>query len=520
VERRRDEDSSEEEEDLSNGSFAIRHVSWELEERNRRFQFLKNVGKGEGVPIIDVKGILEDMRTKKAVARHELYKRFLQMVQDHYSIRNDSLETDDMLATVRSMITDNALTLKDLFAKQEEQEEGEEDILDLDVDEAWTENVSGSGRHFYDNFVPPEPPVEDTEDAPVDIEDEAEDLEEPESPQPSLTPKQIQEFLAATDSGNDDSDYSESPQKRKRVRPRRSDQKPKIIILTEVKEKRGRGRPRKKPPLIPTNLEATPDEPTEESEEQKEKRKRGRPKKLKIAEITITTQTLGEAIKLQSPQKMSPTSAPSTPTTPTPDKPKRGRGRPRKIRPPVIEQPAEEQGATMELSPSNNGYPSPENSLNISNQNMSPGDTGALNMENSVSNYTTFSENASLSITEDMLEECISPHSEDSLLPPLQPLLPAEPPVVKRKRGRPRKTRPIEQSPVQEIKKEQVLEKVIPSSNVAEDESDNKAKIPKKVFQPQTSDEESRSKRRRKLSVDSEEKTNGRSRSKGTRVRL
>jgi hypothetical protein len=523
VERRRDEDSSEEEEDLSNGSFAIRHVIWELEERNRRFQFLKNIGKGEGVPIIDVKGILEDMRTKKAVARHELYKGFLQMVQDHYSIRDDSLETDDMLASVRSMITDNALTLKDLFATQEEQDEGEEEILDLDVDEAWTEDVSGSGRHFYDNFVPPAPPVvEDTEDAPVDIEDETEDLEEPESPKPSLTPKQIQEFLAATDSGNDDSDYSESsPQKRKRVRPRKLDQKPKIIILTEVKEKRGRGRPRKKPPLFPTNLEATPDEPTEETEEQKERRKRGRPKKLKIAEITITTQTLGEAIKLQSPQKLlSPISPPSTPTTPTPDKPKRGRGRPRKIRP-VIEQPAEEQGATMELSPSNNGYSSPENSMNISNQNMSPDDTGALNMENTASNYTAFSENASLAITEDMLEECISPHSEDTLLPPLQPLLPAEPPVVKRKRGRPRKTRPIEQSPVQEMKEPVIkIEKVITTSNVAEDESSNRAKSPKKIFQPHTLDEESRSKRRRKLSVDGEEKTNGRSRSKGTRVRL
>jgi hypothetical protein len=57
-------------------------------------------------------------------------------------------------------------------------------------------------------------------------------------------------------------------------------------------------------------------------------------------------------------------------------------------------------------------------------------------------------------------------------------------------------------------------------NNFAEDEPVNKAKSPKKVFEPHTSDEESRSKRRRKLSVDNEEKANGKSRSKGTRVRL
>jgi hypothetical protein len=148
-----------------------------------------------------------------------------------------------MLAAVRSLITDNALTLQDLFSKQVDKEEGEEEILDLDVDEAWTEDITEAGRHFYDNFVPPVP-EEDIEDTPVDIEEESEDiLELPESPKQALTQKQIQEFLAATDSGNEDSgsDYSESPQKRKRGRPRKHDQKPKIIILTEVKEKRGRG---------------------------------------------------------------------------------------------------------------------------------------------------------------------------------------------------------------------------------------------------------------------------------------
>jgi hypothetical protein len=472
---------------------------------------LKNIGKGEGVPIIDVKGILEDMRTKKTVARHELYKRFLQMVQDHYSIRNDSLETDDMLAAVRSLITENAVILQDLFSKQDDDER--EEILDLDVEEAWTEDTSEAGRHFYDNFVPPKLEEID-EDVHIDIEEETEDpIEElplDSSPKATLTAKQIQEFLAATgDSGNESSDYSDSPQKRKRGRPRKLDQRPKIIILTEVKEKRGRGRPRKKPPLIPTNLEATPDEPAE-SDEQREKRKRGRPKKLKIAEITITTQTLCEAIKLQSPQK--PPSAPSTPTTPTADKPKRGRGRPRKIRPPVLDQ-AEDEGATLELSASSNGYPSPENSLNSpNNQNMSPEDTGALNIGHHASNYTTFSENAPLSITEDMLEECISPQSPD-LLQLVQPVL--QPVVVKRKRGRPRKTRPVEQLAQATL----LVEKILLANNFAEDEPVNKAKSPKKVFEPHTSDEESKSKRRRKLSID-EEKTNGRSRSKGTRVRL
>jgi hypothetical protein len=69
VERRREEEmSSEDEEDLSNSSFAIRHVIWELEERNRRFQYLKNIGKGEGVPIIDVKGTF----LKNGLARMEL----------------------------------------------------------------------------------------------------------------------------------------------------------------------------------------------------------------------------------------------------------------------------------------------------------------------------------------------------------------------------------------------------------------------------------------------------------------
>lgn len=508
-ESRREEDlSSEDEEDLSNSSFAIRHVIWELEERNRRFQFLKNIGKGEGVPIIDVKGILEDMRTKKTVARHELYKRFLHMVQDHYSIRNDSLETDDMLASVRSLITDNAVILQDLFATRDE-EEGEE-LLNLDVEEAWTEDTSAAGRHFYDNFVPPkleEAPIVE-EDVHIDIEDETEELveEQPDglaSPKTLLSQKQIQEFLAATgDSGNESSDYSDSPQKRKRGRPRKLiDQRPKIIILTEVKEKRGRGRPRKKPPLTPTNLEVMIDDPSE-SDEQKEKRKRGRPKKLKIAEILITTQTLCEAIKLTSPQK--PPSVPSTPTTPTPDKPKRGRGRPRKIRPPSIDQ--EDEGATMDA----NGYLSPENSTNSSN-NMSPEDSSVLNIGHA-SNYTLFSQNAALSITEDMLEECISPQSPD-LLQLVQPI--QQPVIVKRKRGRPRKTRPLDQL----AQANQFVEKILPVNNFAEDEPANKAKSPKKVFEPHTSDEESKSKRRRKLSID-EEKTNGRSRSKGTRVRL
>jgi hypothetical protein len=203
-----------------------------------------------------------------------------------------------------------------------------------------------------------------------------------------------------------------------------------LVELSSVTYRTFLGRPRKKPPLIPTNLEATPDEPSE-SDEQKEKRKRGRPKKLKIAEITITTQTLGEAVKLQSPQKevQSP-STPSTPTTPTPDKPKRGRGRPRKIRPAEDTQ-GEDAGASVEVSASSNGYLSPENSMHASNnENMSPEDSGVLNMENHVSNYTTFSEN-SLSITEDMLEECIPPPQElllQSVQTPVQP--------VKRKRGK------------------------------------------------------------------------------------
>ncbi len=51
-----EEEDSSDEEDISNASFALRHVIYELEERNRRFQYLAALEKGGGVTIIDIKG--------------------------------------------------------------------------------------------------------------------------------------------------------------------------------------------------------------------------------------------------------------------------------------------------------------------------------------------------------------------------------------------------------------------------------------------------------------------------------
>jgi len=443
-------EEEENEEDLSNGSFALRHVINELEERNKRFQYLRSLEKTGAVPSIDIRGILSDMSQKSSVTRHDLYKDFLGMVQDHYSLRDDCMETEDMLVKVRSMITDNAVTLKDLFTTPDDALQGESNVVPpISIDDHWTQDETKTGRNFYDSFVVSEEPVpeespepdEEYEEEVLDDDDDYneddelyDDMQKSSKSGAALSPKQLQEFLAETESADESGDSSPDG-KRKRGRPKKSDMKPKIIVLTEVKEKRGRGRPRKKPPLTPGTLEVVPDPIIEESEN-KEKRKRGRPKKMRIAEFTITTETLGKVVEqlqvLQSPTH-SQSSGPSTPTTPLGlteqsqsqqkdlSQPKRKRGRPKKYRPELAENILLTD-STNDLE-SSSIYLSPENSLNFSANN----ETDSAEDSQNLSFGSEFNE-AKLSKSES--------DSASSLTDTL-----TTPPTEKRKRGRPRKTR-------------------------------------------------------------------------------
>jgi len=257
-------ESSDEEEDISNASYAIRHVIYELEERNRMFQGLAALEKGGGVTIIDIKGILADLAQKNMVIEHALYKEFVQMVRNHYSnLLQGELDTDTFLINVRNLLTDNAVVLKELVVKSDKEPVAQ--LPNFEVVDEEEVDESKTGRNYWDYFTTRE-----------EYESEYED-------------KDDEEFLLIDDSDAiieivASTDDDPNPEKRKRGRPRKPNQRPPPVLPINIK--RRRGRPRKNLVVITTgNLEELAIEnqpkpvkiPTE-SYGYADKRKRGRPK--------------------------------------------------------------------------------------------------------------------------------------------------------------------------------------------------------------------------------------------------
>jgi hypothetical protein len=212
-----------EEENFSNANFAIRHVIMELEERNRKYQFLAASSKG-GVPIIDIRGILNHMKVKKNVTQHTIYKKFIELVKEHYSSVNESVEVDDLLVKVRALITENGTIIKEMFCK-DDKSEGE--IFNLELDEL-TPDPPLTGRNFFDIFA--EHNVLD-----LQLPGEDNDLSEPQLQRNSASSPCL-DHGSSPDSTPEpfiEQEFPLSFPRRKRGRPRKEEQESSNFILTQ-----------------------------------------------------------------------------------------------------------------------------------------------------------------------------------------------------------------------------------------------------------------------------------------------
>jgi len=295
-----EEDITEETLEDSNASIAVRHVIYELEERNRRFQYLQSLEKGGGVTIIDIKGILEDLGRKGLVTQHPVYREFLEMVKDHYSnLQEQELDTDDFVVKVRDLLTQNAVLLKELVIQNDADPIPPEipsfEIINQDDPKA-------TGRNYWDQFVVTEETEQEFEVAEYDDKNDPEFSPEDDSDEiieiiASTTVEEPQiDIETASPIASSPPSFNQEP--RKRGRPRKlNSQPPPIVQTTGIKRKRGR--PRKNMLIITTqNLEVLATE-AEKKERELElaaaqaasdaanSKKRGRPpKKLSWSDST------------------------------------------------------------------------------------------------------------------------------------------------------------------------------------------------------------------------------------------